>query len=125
MLLVSENWNTASDRRRFKAPKGTMYKLESFVFSNLSSTGAEFVVIDRGVEDDFSSDFQLSSQFLLHIDTGLDGHTFSGNIPHVCKFLTLGPRRSSTAIRCAISIYGELIKANKFDLIIEWFRKGR
>lgn len=121
MLLIGVVFNDQA--LNFKAPKNMMYKISGINFSNDSPVGGQIRIFDEQTEDNV--DFTSKTGFIASFGISVDGNShFIDNIDHTTKFISILKNVAAT-VNVDIQIYGDLVKASKTDLIIEWFRKGR
>ena len=121
MLLISTVFNDIV--LNYKAHKGMLYFIEGILFSNDSGVGGQIRIYDEIIED--APDVTTRAGFMACFSPSTDGsNLFVGNINHKTKYISILKNVVAT-VNVDIVIYGELIKASKTDLLIEWFRKGR
>jgi len=114
------------NNKKFKAPRGTMYKVSSVVFLSLVALSAFVFCISRSLSTTQGNPDQvLNSQgdvFAGH-DMTIAGVSFEcTGIDEIMKTISIS-KTSTGACEVKIIIYGEIIPATRRELIIEWFRK--
>lgn len=111
--------------QRFKAPRHMMYKISSIHFSVAIALAANQILVfsreltPTGIPDDFTT----SRDSVIAVkSTEAIGDFQVMDINEKAKIITVG-KDNSGVTNAIVTIYGELIRATKVELIIEWFRK--
>lgn len=123
MKIFSVRYTGALEIIRKRAPKNHMYRVGSIVFTNQIAIASNLYLITRKVPFDKTS--------LSHLDDIVGAFETSNlvnfeitDIDEITKYITIG-QTASVAVAVVITVYGDIIKATKIELIIEWFRRGR
>lgn len=99
-----------------------MWHITGILVTNLSSSAGLLVILDREV-DPAITELPASGAIFLH-DAFIDGSSqFVDNMDHKTKYITMG-RNDTSNIGMGVIIFGDIIKASRRELIIEWFRGG-
>ena len=108
---------------KFRAPRNTIWRVDSINFSNqLVVANEEIYVVDR----EFPTSTLIVSRTVDHIlglmpTDAIANHQIL-DIDHKTKYLTIASDVGTTK-DAQISIYGEIVRASRKELLIEWFRK--
>lgn len=107
----------------FKAPKNHMYFVENVSFVNSQADDFFIFVFDEMLED--VVDITSRRSPIAVFEAAISGTNFHvTGINHKTKYLTVN-KSNANSVNIFVLIYGELIKASRSELLMEWFRKGR
>jgi len=125
MLLISQFFNGETDRRGYRAPKGHLWLINAYVVNVFNSASVRIIALGRKLAFDHPTPLGDKEAYLFSIDHE-PGHFLSPgiNLDEKMKWITIGPK-DFVASSCSIQIFGEIIKASRIELIIEWFRNRR
>ena len=109
--------------KSFKAPRNTMWRVDSINFSNqLVVANEEIFVVDRQFPTATLTVSRTVDHILGVMPTDAIANHQILDIDHKTKYLTIVSEAGTTK-DAQISIYGEIIRASRKELLIEWFRK--
>lgn len=122
MLLISHQF--VDNIVRFKAPQHKMYHVSSIAASNLSAVVDHVHIFSESLEaeDDLDATLRISP-FATFTSSAIGNFQIQG-IDDIMKYISIG-KSNAASVNMWINIYGELKKATKKQLIMEWFMKGR
>lgn len=127
MLLVSELFGSSSSLiKTWKAPRGTMWKVDSLSIVVSDSSTASLVIVDYAFEDnvDPGSVSLAGIDALIFVTANALTQYRLTKMDHKAKFLSV-LINTLVSTNFHVAIYGEIVSASRTDLILEWFRKGR
>ena len=109
-----------------KAPRNTMYHIHSIVFSMPIAINIFALIFARELKSPTGSRLDTTSStsdlIAVHTHNVVGSFEISG-INETCKSITIG-KNDAQSSDVRVSIYGDIVKASRKDLIIEWFRKA-
>lgn len=109
---------------KFKAPRGMMYFVEGINFATVQADGIYITVHPFAIDATFNIDVS-TRQAIASFSASIAGtNHFIGGINEKSKFLSIA-KASVQTVDVSIEIYGELVKASRTELIMEWFRRGK
>lgn len=128
MGLISLTFDANVQVRRYKAPRGKMYRIYD-IHASIQSGGDNMVLVLPYFLEDGITELALASgpiDALAAIPANIAGTFFDWQftLGEKTKYLTC-VRRTTTNFTMVIIIHFELISVSKTELIMEWFRHGR
>lgn len=110
-----------------KAPKGTMYKIFSVTCGVISNGNNAVIIVPYAMEDEATTlDVTAANAWAVFpTDTVGFFHLANFQLGEQTKWFSVAPSNDVTSFQAVVIFHGELVKASRQELLIEWFRKGR
>lgn len=109
-----------------KAPRNTMYKITGIQYMLQTAVQNKTAIYDREIKSPTGAPIESTNTvdgIIANFTNNFVGQSFVDNINETVKHITIA-KDSNSNVDSRVIIYGDIVKASRKDLIVEWFRKA-